>query len=366
LLFVVMAVSLGCSFLAVARIEGGTAGVASDPAVVTPQGTVFGLLRRPDVASVIAIGGLAQVVLGALDVLLVVLAIEVLGLGESGVGLLNALFGIGSIAAGLGAVRLVGRPLLNRAIGSGTVATAAPLMLAAPFPAATLLFPVAGLGRTYADIAGQTLLHRLVPEESMGRAFGALESLSMAGLALGAGLAPWLVDSIGFPVTLVLVGGVMPVAYLALLPLLRLADKKARVPETAIRVLRTVPEFALLNPIQIERLALDSELERTSIGDAVIREGEDGSVAWVIVDGRFQVSRRGQEVALLEQGEIVGEIALLHSTPRTADVTSLDEGTLLRLDRAAFLEVVTASPSDAHHIGRLAAHRLDQLDSLSD
>ena len=366
LLFIVMGALLIPTTAGIARIEGGR----GKPAAVQTEGAgsavYTALLKRPDIMSVIAIGGLSQVVIGAMDILLVVLAIEVLELGDAGAGLLNSLFGLGSIAAGLVAIRLVGKPRLGRAIGRGTAAVAAPLMLAAPFPMASLAFPIAGLGRTYADVAGRTLLHRLVPPEAMGRAFGVLESLSMGGLALGAGLAPWLVGSTGVSVTLVTVGLITPVGFIVLWRLIRLADRQARVPAEAIGVLQMVPEFALLDPIRLERLALDSALQTTVAGEHVTREGDEGSVAWVVVDGRFRVSTRGRVVAELVPGQIVGEIALLHATPRTADVISVEDGRLLRLDRAAFLEVVSTGGSDAHHINQLASRRLEQLDQLSD
>ena len=86
----------------------------------------------------------------------------------------------------------------------------------------------------------------------------------------------------------------------------------------------------------------------------------------MVVDGRFRVSTRGRVVAELVPGQIVGEIALLHATPRTADVISVEDGRLLRLDRAAFLEVVSTGASDAHHINQLASRRLEQLEQLSD
>ena len=55
---------------------------------------MFGLLRRePGTASLVGVLTSQALFFGAMDVLFVVLAIDVLGMGDSGVGILNAAFG---------------------------------------------------------------------------------------------------------------------------------------------------------------------------------------------------------------------------------------------------------------------------------
>ena len=63
---------------------------------------------------VVGLFGAQAFVRGVLGVLLVVLAIELLGIGESGVGILTAAFGVGGILGALAGISLVGRGRLGR------------------------------------------------------------------------------------------------------------------------------------------------------------------------------------------------------------------------------------------------------------
>ena len=133
---------------------------------------------------------------GAMDVLFVVLALDVLALGQGWVGYLNAAFGAGGIVGGVAAMALVGRLHLAPPIAAGVLAFGGALVLIALWPsalAAVVLLVLSGAGRTVLDVGCRTLLQRTTPADVLGRVFGLLEGLAMAGLALGALLIPPLV-----------------------------------------------------------------------------------------------------------------------------------------------------------------------------
>ncbi|MDQ2952365.1 MAG: hypothetical protein M3R54_08895, partial [Chloroflexota bacterium] len=72
------------------------------------------------------------------------------------------------------------------------------------------------------DVTGRTLLQHAAPPRVLSRAFGLLEGLIMAALAVGAGLAAFLVDRFGPAGAVAVVGAVLPVVLLfGLRPLLR-------------------------------------------------------------------------------------------------------------------------------------------------
>lgn len=84
--------------------------------------------------------------------------------------------------------------------------------------------------------------------------------------------------------------------------------------------------------------------ERYYAGHVVIREGEQGDKLYLIVRGEVEVARTGEDgelirLAVLEDGDHFGEIALLQNIPRTATVTTLTPAFFLTLQRQT-LELV--------------------------
>lgn len=79
-----------------------------------------------------------------------------------------------------------------------------------------------------------------------------------------------------------------------------------------------------------------------SPGATIIREGDVGDAAYMIVSGRCRAYRNtsdGQEtLAVMESGDVFGEMALLLDEPRAATVEALDRVTVLVLDKATMTE----------------------------
>ncbi|AKT40231.1 cyclic nucleotide-binding domain-containing protein [Chondromyces crocatus] len=87
-------------------------------------------------------------------------------------------------------------------------------------------------------------------------------------------------------------------------------------------------------------------------GEEVVREGDPGDALFVVVEGRFQVERRGAAVRALEPGAVFGEVALLDGAPRAATVVATTEGKVLRIPRAEFEGLLDESPELARGVIR--------------
>ena len=197
------------------------------------------------------------VVVGSLDVLFVVLAIQVLGRGQVWVGYLNTAYGAGAVAAGVLTAHLVGRRL-SRSLTIALAAFSAGLVLTAFSHAAgviVVLVAVAGAGRAVLVVAANTMLQRAVPAQLVGRVFGLVEGLSMAGLAAGSLLTPLLVGVGGARLALIVVGCLLPATALIGLRTLRTLDRGGTVPVVEVALLRSLPHFADLPGPALETLA---------------------------------------------------------------------------------------------------------------
>lgn len=323
----------------------------------------FGVLRRErPVLLLVLVLSATIVVIGALDILVVAAAIDLLDMGESWAGFLYSAFGLGGIAGAVMAVALVGRRRLTPSLAGSGMLFGVPVGAIGVVPAsatAPLLFAASGVGFSITTVAGSTLLQRIAPEAVLARVFGILEGLRMFALALGSVGIAALVETLGIQFALVVTGLFVP-AVLALAWFhLRALDRDARAPDPkALALLRQLPIFAPLSAPAIERIMAALIRLEVPAGHVLIREGEEGDRFYVLVEGQAEVTREGVHIRMCVAGDHVGEIALLRDVPRTATVTAATPLRLLALERAPFLEAVTGHPSSREYAESVAATRM--------
>ena len=283
---------------------------------------------------------------GMLNVLIVVVALDLLDTGRAGLGFLNSAVGIGGLLGALAAAALVGRRRLAADFGLGIFIWGVPIALVAVWPNqvfALVLLGIVGIGNTLVDVSGMTLMQRAAPDEVLARVFGVLESLLLLTVGLGAVVAPLLVNWLGDRGALIVAGALLPVLVVPAWPRLVAIDVAARVPEEQLELLRGNAIFAPLPPSTLEQLADRMTEVRASAGEEIVRQGEPGDLFYVIEDGTLEVAVDGRPAHELGRGESFGEIALLRNVPRTATVTARSDVVLYALDRGTFIPAVTGS-----------------------
>ena len=310
---------------------------------------------------IVALLSASTLVEGAIDVLVVVVAIQVLDLGGAGVGWLNGAWGVGGLVGGAAAIALLGRGRLASGLALGALLVGLPLALIAALPEAwmalAMLFAL-GLGYALIEVAGLTLLQELTSDEVLARAFGVVESSYWLTTGIGAMLAAPLVALVGVRGALVALGFSLPL--LVALRWARLARLEARavVPERAFAALRGLAAFAPLPLATLETLSRRLVALEVCAGDVVVHEGERGRRVYVIADGMFEVSCARGSFPALSPGEFFGEIALLRDIPQTATVTARTQGLLYALDRESFVAAVSGHSYSATAVEQLINARL--------
>jgi MFS family permease len=316
------------------------------------------IVREPNLRTLVGLYGAQTLVAGALNVLVVVTAFELLDLDDAGVGLLYAAVGVGGLVGGFVALILSARGRLARDFALGLALFGLPLILVGGVPVAfvaVVALGVIGIGNSIVDVNALTIMQRVVPDAVLGRALGALQGLLRATLGIGALVAPGLIALVGAEWALVVTGAVLPVLALLTRPRLRAIDREASAPEATV-LLRRVPLLAPLPESLLERLAREATPVHVPAGAPIVREGEIGDRFYVIRSGTVSILGR-----TFGPGDGFGEIALLRDVPRTATASAVTDVELVALEREPFVAAVTGHAPSAAAADTVVAARLGAL-----
>jgi MFS family permease len=318
------------------------------------------ILRNPRLRLLVGLFSAQTLVYGGFTVLVAVSALELLDLGSSAVGYLNAAVGVGGIVGGLVSLTVVGRRGLATTFGIALAGAGAPLLLVGAFPStgtALAAFALVGLSIIVCDVSGFTLLQRGTPSEVLARVFGVLHSLFYATVAVGAVAAPLLIDAVGVRWALVIVGALLPVLSTVARAALGELDA-APTPTRQLELLRAIPIFSPLSPPVLEHLAARLTPVHAGAGEEIIRRGDHGDRFYVVGSGEVEVMLDGVPPRREGPGTYFGEIALLRDVPRTATVQAATDVELFALDRDDFLPAVTGHAGSSEAAEAVIGSRL--------
>jgi predicted MFS family arabinose efflux permease len=318
------------------------------------------LVGNPPVRLVVGLAGAQAFVRGALGVLLVVVAIDVLGMGESGVGVLTAAFGVGGVVGAAAGVSLVGRGRLGRPFGLSVAGWGLPLVVLGLWPepwVAVVCLALSGLANSLLDVSGFTIMQENADGRVLGRIFGLFELVVIVTVGLGSLLAPVAIDVLGSRGSLAAAGALLAVlAALAARPLQRI-DDAAELRVADLELLQRTSIFAPLPYAALRGLAASLGERRGQAGDVIVRQGDEGDVVYVIAEGQVSVTQDGEALRELGPDDVFGEIALILDVPRTATVTASGAVLLRTLAREPFLATVTGNQLSHDALRRLVDAR---------
>jgi MFS family permease len=287
-----------------------------------------------------------------------------------GVAFLYAAIGVGGLAAAGLARRLADRSEAGVVLSLAAVLCGVPMATLAVLTlpsAALVVLLIEGAAMIVVDVMVATSLQRVLGAEVLGRAFGALDSLIVAGMLFGMLVAPIVVSTLGLTTALVVGGALMVVAGVAVWSQRRAIDSSIVAYSGPLRdrvaVLRRLSIFRGASRATLEHLAEALTEEDIDTGVSVIRQGDEPDDLFVVVRGELEVTvatRDGPDrrVGDLGSGDYFGEVGLLQKIPRTATVRTVIPCRLYRVPGQEFLDIVSQGSVRSRTLARTTRTRV--------
>lgn len=131
----------------------------------------------------------------------------------------------------------------------------------------------------------------------------------------------------------------------------------------AVEAMQQTPIFMGIDPKRLRLLAFMSESLTYRAGELLFDQGDEGDSAFVVIDGSasvlINIGGEKKEVAVIGSKQIFGEMAVLCDIPRTAAIGAKSDLEVLRIDRDAFLKLLSEFTEVSLQVMRFLAARLE-------
>lgn len=132
--------------------------------------------------------------------------------------------------------------------------------------------------------------------------------------------------------------------------------------------LRKSPLFEGLSDRELQQLVDEATPVSLRAGETLMKQGDPGDSAYVVLKGGLEIQKQsGPSVIKIDvrnPGEIIGEMALLSNSPRSATVVAVTDSEALRISQEVFENLLSTSPSAALAVLHWVLARLGQNESL--
>ncbi len=223
---------------------------------------------------------------------------------------------------------------------------------------ALALVSAAGIGVAYQAVCSRTLLQRSASGRSLDLLVGinALIGVSISGVS--AFCAGELNAAIGVRWSLRVAAGLAVLGAVYALGRLTRIERLSPTHREELDAVKNVEAFGPLSVAAANQLACALVSSQAAAGEVIVRQGDPAEDMFLISSGVFEADVDGESVRTMQQGNLLGEIALLFEVPRTATVRCVTAGTLWRLSREDFLRAVTGNSTTKAAMKAIADQRL--------
>jgi len=124
--------------------------------------------------------------------------------------------------------------------------------------------------------------------------------------------------------------------------------------------LKSIDLFSQIPGEDLSQVALITDEVHFEAGDEIFHQGDSGQSLFFIIEGQVRIHADGvtEDLAILAERAVFGEMALLDSEPRSASATALSDVVCLKIERDDFDEILAEKPEIAQGIIKVLTRRL--------
>ena len=135
------------------------------------------------------------------------------------------------------------------------------------------------------------------------------------------------------------------------------------------QVLADTEFFADAPASMLADVAASGKIRNLVRGDVLFEAGDDPDSIYVVLTGRIAIAlgnrpfdHRESVIALMEEGDLFGEMGMLDKSARSAGARALETSTVLEIPYASVLDQLNASTSLMWNVVRMLSRRLRAMD----
>jgi CRP-like cAMP-binding protein len=128
--------------------------------------------------------------------------------------------------------------------------------------------------------------------------------------------------------------------------------------DAKVELLKRVPLFSKLDKKGLQDVAHIADELDLPAGKEMATEGDRGREFFVLLKGEAEVTRGGERVNTMKEGDFFGEIALVTKMPRTATVTATSDVDVLVITEREFDSLLKKSPEIGRSVAEALAERI--------
>jgi len=117
-----------------------------------------------------------------------------------------------------------------------------------------------------------------------------------------------------------------------------------------------------MNLVELFRHQVD--LQDIPAGKSLFKEGEQGNFMYVLMSGTAEITVGNRVMETAEAGAIIGEMAIIDDSVRSATVVAKSDCRFLPIERERFIFLVQQKPEFALHVLQVLTNRLRMTDAV--